>query len=467
MLQSPKSVRPDLHNPSLAGIRTLVVGLGRFGGGVGVTRWLVGQGAIVTVTDQADAGSLVEPLEQIAGLPISLRLGGHEACDLSQTDLVVVNPAVNKRKSDFFLEILRRKISWTTEMNLFCERCPAPVVGVTGSFGKSTTSAMLAHILEASSRTDTAVFSGVHLGGNIGRTLLADLPFIKPTEVVVLEMSNAQLEDIDRIDWGPAKAVVTNIFPHHLDRYENFEGYIQAKLNLVRAGGKNCPVVVGELHPLARRLLEEALDRDLSRLRPIEKSDPPVELRVPGDHNRVNADCVMSIARVMGLDEESVRTSLTSFRGLPHRLELVGMAGGVEFINDSKSTAPAATIIALEALRGKRGKLIAIVGGQKKDVPLEDCAMALARACREVICYGEAGPAFAKAVKEANAETLKRQNAEPIVSVAGGLAEAMSLAVSEARAGETVLFSPGAPSFDQYVNFTERGKHFAALVPNQ
>ena len=465
MLQPAKSTYSARQLPPLAGVRTLVVGLGRFGGGVGVTQWLVGQGAAVTVTDHADAASLAESLEQIAGLPVSLALGGHGACDLSQFDLVIVNPAVNKGKSDLFREILRRKISWTTEMNLFCERCPAPVVGVTGSFGKSTTSAMVAHVLEAGPG-ETAAFSEVHLGGNIGRSLLNDLPLIKDSDVVVLEMSNAQLEDIDRIDWGPAVAVITNLFPHHLDRYENFEGYIQAKLNLVRAGNGKCPVVVGELHPLARQLLEEAVEGDLSRLKPMEKSHPPVELLVPGDHNRVNADCVLTIAREMGLDEGAARVSLASFRGLPHRLELVAKAGGVDYINDSKSTAPAATIIALHSLGDRLGKLIAIVGGQKKDVPLDDCAKVLAQTCRTVICYGEAGPSFATAVRQASAEARKSQNAETNVSVADGLAEAMSLAVSEGRPGETVLFSPGAPSFDQYANFTERGKHFAALVPH-
>ncbi len=449
---------PTPQISSLAGIRVLVVGLGRFGGGVGVTQWLVRQGAVVTVTDQADANSLVDSLEAIAGLPITLCLGGHEACDLSQADLVVVNPAVIKNRSALFQEILRRKIPWTTEMNLFCERCPAPVVGVTGSFGKSTTCAMLAHVFEAMRQGGHAKFTGVHLGGNIGRSLLGDLPEVRMSDLVVLEMSNAQLEDIHRVAWEPAVAVITNLFPHHLDRYENFEGYIQAKLNLVRAGNGTCPVVFGEIDAQARPLLHEAVRGSVVRLNPVALLDWPVELSIPGAHNQANAACVMTVCHVMGLSDERVRDALKTFRGLPHRLEWVGSVRGVEYINDSKSTAPAATIIALDALREQKGKLIAIVGGQKKDVSLVDCAKALTQNCRTVICCGEAKSAFATALQMAST------NPESIAYQVNGVAEAVAIAAKEARPGETVLFSPGAPSFDQYVNFTERGKHFAALV---
>ena len=156
----------DGRSRTLKGLRVLVVGLGRFGGGVGVTRWLAGEGAVVTVTDQATPESLEESVAAIAGLGVTLHLGGHDPRDLDPTDLVVVNPAV--------------------EINLFCERCPAVVIGVTGSYGKSTTCAMLAAALRAACDT------GVYLGGNIGRSLLPDLPEMRGSDIVILEMSNAQ-----------------------------------------------------------------------------------------------------------------------------------------------------------------------------------------------------------------------------------------------------------------------------------
>ncbi|MDO8630012.1 MAG: UDP-N-acetylmuramoyl-L-alanine--D-glutamate ligase [Phycisphaerales bacterium] len=475
---------------SVAGVRVLVVGLGRFGGGVGVTRWLAEQGARVTVTDLADAASLAESLDAIAGLPVSLQIGGHDRCDLSTTDLAVINPAVHKSTSGLFAEILRRNIPWTTEMNLFCERCPAPVVGVTGSYGKSTTCAMLAEVLESNLRSRPALYTGVHLGGNIGRSLLNDLPTIRPTDVVVLEMSNAQLEDLPRISWAPAIAVITNIQPQHLDRHGSFEAYIGAKLNLVRPGGPAGPVIVGDLHSDAERLLTSVLRENRQRLVRVKSPAPPIELTLPGRHNQANAACVWTVCRAMSIDDAAIRAALREFRGLPHRLEHVRTVDGVRYINDSKSTAPAATMIAIEALLESEPRasvraelpppeprasaraapsvgvitpkpLILIVGGQRKDVPLAECAGSMARACRVVICYGQAGPAFAAAVRQTVGAS---PDSATTVHEVDDVPAAVHRARIEARSGDAVLFSPGAPSFDQYVNFTERGRHFVELV---
>ena len=460
---------------SLAGQRALVVGLGRFGGGVGVTRWLAEHHAAVTVTDQATHDTLAESVAAIADLPVTLHLGGHDERDLDTADLVVINPAVHKATSAFFQTIVRRGIPWTTEMNLFCERCPSRVIGVTGSYGKSTTCAMLAEVLEAARRAGDVTYTGVHLGGNIGRSLLSDLPNIQESDRVVLEMSNAQLEDLPRIDWAPDVAVITNLFPHHLDRYSSFADYAHAKLNITRHPAKTCPesrrnsqVVVGELHPNAEELLLTAVAGRRERLVHITPAGLPMELKVPGRHNQRNAECVLTVCRLLGLNEAVVRAGLRDFKGLPHRLEFIRTLDGVDYYNDSKSTAPAATVIALEALQRPT---VAIVGGQRKNVPLADCAKALARWCRVVICMGESGPAFAEAIKTVpctSSSELPHSCGgffdDRIVHVVEALPDAVRLAHAEAKPGEVVLFSPGAPSFDQHVNFTSRGRHFAELV---
>lgn len=452
----PRNPTTIAQLPSFAGVRALVVGLGRFGGGVGVTRWLAGQGATVTVTDQAAPDSLADSLAEVADLPLTLCLGGHDQCDLAATDLVVLNPAVQKSKSPLFREILRRDIPWTTEINLFCERCPAPVLAITGSFGKSTTCAMLAHVLEQVRDDLSAGYRTVHLGGNIGRSLLNDLSEIDPRDIVVLEMSNAQLEDINRIHWEPAIAAITNLVPHHLDRYDDFEGYAQSKLNLIRAGSGTCPVVFGQLDPRVQVWLGEAVGKRRDRLRPIPEIDP-IALRVPGRHNQINAACVMTIGRAMGLDSARIRDALGSFCGLPHRLEFVAEAGGVRYINDSKSTAPNATIIAIRALADESGSLVVIVGGQNKNVDFSECAECLARSARVVICCGESGPAFARAMGNAAGDS-------GVTHVVHGVAEAVATAARLARPGDTVLFSPGAPSFDHYLNYTKRGDDFRRHV---
>jgi len=482
---------------SFRGLRILVVGLGRFGGGVGVTKWLVRQGAIVTVTDQADESSLRESIAAIQDCNIRLRLGGHDLRDLDDADLVILNPAVNKSKSEFFQAIERRGIPWTTEMNLFCERCPTTVIGVTGTYGKSTTCAMLADALEACRtashvhatdhrrdadllgltgtvqdgfRLNAGRVTAVRLGGNIGKSLLGELDVIRETDLVVLEMSNAQLEDLSRIGWSPAVAVITNLFPHHLDRHGSFEAYIDAKLNILRGGnGDTRLAIIGELHPEAELHLEREKTKNLrgAEIRFVRVREPnqPIPLRVPGRHNAVNAACVETVCRELGCDGDAVRGALQSFQGLPHRLQYVRTIDGVNYVNDSKSTSPSATVVAVEAVDPP---IVLIVGGQKKDVSLTDFAEIAIRRCRAVICTGECGPDFARAMEDARRRlcrtTVVHAAIAPRIFEVTSLDAALSKAGECSRPGDVVLFSPGAPSFDQYGNFTERGDHFVRLV---
>ncbi|MEK6677408.1 MAG: UDP-N-acetylmuramoyl-L-alanine--D-glutamate ligase [Planctomycetota bacterium] len=438
--------------------RVLVIGLGRFGGGVGVTQWLARQGAIVTVTDQAPAATLDESIEAVANLGVTLHLGGHDLGDLNQTGLVVINPAVVKSRSEFFQEITRRNIAWTTEMNLFCERCPATVIGVTGSFGKSTTCAMLADALRACTDTKSAALQRVHLGGNIGYSLLNDLPNIAAIDLVVLEMSNAQLEDLPRIDWAPHTAVITNLYPHHLDRHGAFEAYVTAKLNVIGKSDQTRHIIAGDLHPKAEEWLTKRVhDHKVTR---VDMFDSVMELKVPGRHNQRNAACVLATCKTLGLAESTVRRALGEFRGLPHRLELVRRIDGVDYVNDSKSTAPSAIEAALECFDQP---IVAIVGGQKKDFSLDACANALAQRCRVVICVGESGPQFAAAFESAG-QTPQTGPHPLTVHRTNTLEDAIILARKHAHIGDVVLFTPGAPSFDRYANFTQRGDHFATIV---
>jgi len=434
---------------AFSGKRVLVQGLGRFGGGVGVSRWLASQGASVLISDRADAQSLSESMQDLADLDITYRLGANDPNDLQKVDLVIVNPAVDKRTCPFFAAAVQMGIPWTTEINLFCERCPAPVIGVTGTFGKSTTSAMLADAIMASGRR-------AWLGGNIGRSLLGDLGQIQASDLVVLELSSAQLEDLPRIGWVPQIAVITNLYPHHLDRYEGFEAYAGAKFNMIM-GGTSCanPVVVGHVTEPASTWLKQALDGNQSRMRPVKTSEPPLELVVPGKHNDANAECALEACRVLGIDETSVRRALGEFPGLPHRLELVRTVNDVRYINDSKSTSPTATITAVLSFDEP---LVLIVGGQNKHVPLDEMARAVDKRCRAIICVGENRADLFTAFRRGN-EVNK-----PACFEAENVEQGVSLSRSIAQPGDAVLFSPGAPSFDAYRNFTQRGDHFNRLV---
>ncbi len=453
--------------PDLGGKRALVVGLGRFGGGVGVTRWLVHKGASVVVTDNAPAESLSDSIQELADLDVVFHLGGHNTDDLDDIDLAILNPAIIKTRSEFVQEIMKRDIPWSTEMNLFCQQCKASIIAITGSYGKSTTCAMLNHVLRSCRDQGTANYTGVHLGGNIGRSLLMDLPKIKPTDLVVLEMSNAQLEDIPRINWSPDLAVMVNVWPHHLDRYDGFESYIQAKLNILGSHStvNATQLIVGDCDQDAEALIADRVKQWSIPTVKYKQADPPVQLQISGTHNQHNANCVLSIAQVLNLDKAMVRESLQTFRGLPHRMEFVQQIKGVDYINDSKSTSPAAILSALHCLQKP---LVVIIGGQhKQQVSFAECARELIRSCRAIICTGQTGTPWLRdlqgAIKDFS-ESASYEAIPPAIHQADDLEEALRRAKKEARTGDVVLYSPGAPSFDAYHNFAQRGEHFARLV---
>ncbi len=446
------------------GRRWLVWGLGRLGGGVGVARWLASQGAEVAVVDRAEPRTLSESVAALSDFPIRFHLGEEDFARLEGVAGVVVNPAVVPSKSAFFQEIVRRGLAWTTEINLFLERCPAPVIAVTGSYGKSTTSAMIAAILEGAA--DRGRDRRVFLGGNIGRSLLNELAALRRTDWVVMELSSAQLEHLPRIAFSPTAAVITNLHPHHLDRHETFEAYARAKLNILGADGEGRVLVLGpELSrelagtgtpSVLRRLLEERLDGSGVDVRATSGPDEPIEVRTPGRHNQVNAQVALATAAAVGIRAVEARRALATFGGLPHRLECVGRVDGVEYVNDSKATSPSGTRTALEAIRQP---VIAIVGGAAIDEPLEECVGVMLQRCRAVACLGETGRRFARAIRGG-----QPRGGELDLLEASQLEEAVAWAMDRARAGDVVLFSPGATSFDRYVNFEARGAHFKAIV---
>ena len=235
--------------PKLAGRKVTVVGLGHFGGGVGVSRWLCGQGARVTVTDAAPADKLADSVAQLSDLDVTFHLGGHEEKDFTRADLLVVNPAVPK-ELPLLAAARQAGVPRTSEINLFIQRCPARIVGITGSVGKSTTTAMIGDILRRRFTT--------HVGGNIGGSLLESLDRISPSDVVVLELSSFQLEDLPLIAVSPHLAVVTNLKPNHLDRHGTLEAYGEAKKNIFRFQAKDDVLVLNADDPPTAAWASEA-----------------------------------------------------------------------------------------------------------------------------------------------------------------------------------------------------------------
>jgi len=439
----------------------VVMGLGHFGGGIGVTRWLVQEGALVTVTDKATPDKLADSLNQVRHLPIKIHIGGHDPADLDGCDLLVVSPAIDKALSEFVQEAQRRDIRITSEMNLFLERCPARrIIGITGSAGKSTTTAMIGEILQGWAKSHHC--SRVWVGGNIGRSLLDDLEVIASDDIVVLELSSFQLEDMAELRWSPPFSVITNIEPNHLDRHGTLEAYADAKLNIIRYQRPDGLIFIQAGNgALAERVRQAGGAERLRRF----TFDPSFAecLQIPGRHNQENAAAAIAVARSVGVSDEWIRQGLKSFKGLPHRLEFVAERGGVRYYNDSKSTTPASTCLAVQAFDRP---VIVLVGGRDKQMPFNVMNKHLARGAKGVVCYGETGEKLRKEISEqVDIACRSGVGTTAKVSLAGNkLEEAIRQVQLMAEPGDVVVLSPACTSYDMFTSYEQRGEEFRRLV---
>ena len=426
------------------GKRVTVAGLGRFGGGIEVSRWLVAQGARVLVTDRDPAEKLAESVKKLDGLPIAFRLGEHRESDFTTTDLVVTSPAIPPHNQ--YLKAARDAgVPVTTEIRLFIERCPcARVVGVTGTKGKSTTTAMTGEILRTRFTT--------WVGGNIGGSLLSKLPEMTHDHVVVLELSSYMLEHLRPMRWSPRVAVVTMISPDHLEWHGSFETYVDAKLNLVRHQSPGDVTVLDGDDAHADTFARETRG-SVTRVRA--RDEEPFELALVGGHNQTNAQLAFAAAKALGVTREAASGALRAFRGLPHRLQVVCERDGVRYVNDSIATIPEAAIAANRAFPS--GTVIQIVGGYDKHLDMRDMCQTLARTCKAVLTIGALGPSLA-----AQARDVSDRRAD--IHECGDLWTALSTARHVASPGDVVLLSTGCASYDQFDNFEARGDAFAKLV---
>ncbi len=482
----------------VAGKRVTVMGLGRFGGGIGVTRWLAAQGADVLVTDLDPADKLRDSLAQVNDLvergSVALRLGEHNVADFTTCDIVVANPAVPKPWDNRFLRAAAAAgVPVTTEVRLVVERLPwwsgspsrmpasgkGGVIGITGSAGKSTTTSMVAHILRRVLQEGR-----VYMGGNIGGSLLGELGSINDTDWVVLELSSAMLywlgEGVgfsEARGWSPSVAVLTNILPNHIDWHGDFAHYARSKQGIfafqrpgdvaIESVGSTSASPVQRYSAAAKGPVTIVrVDADSVR----DALPPTLNLRVPGEHNRVNA-LVASTAVAAALARESggkegrinpravgnAAALLADFRGLPHRLEFVGEFAGVKCYNDSKCTTPEAALLAVaafEPLPG-RARIHLIAGGYDKGSDLTPVAN-LAPTIARMYTIGKTGPTIAAAGRDAG-------GGDRVVEC-GTLERAVAAAMASGKPGDVLLLSPACASWDQFTNFEERGKLFARLV---
>jgi UDP-N-acetylmuramoylalanine--D-glutamate ligase len=423
--------------------RVTVAGLGRFGGGISVARWLCQRGATVLVTDLEPADKLTESIRQLAGLPIEFILGGHRESDFSNCDLVVTSPAIPP-DNQYILAAKHSGVPVTTEIRLFIERCPCPIVAVTATKGKSTTTALLGKML--ATRCTTWV------GGNIGGSLLFDLPQIKADDIAVLELSSYMLEYLHDMRFAPRIALVGMITQDHLKWHGGLDRYIDAKRNIVRF---QSPSDFAILNGENETTLSFAQHTPAKVSTYSHVSSPRFKMRLAGAHNQLNAQGAFAAARILGVTWDQAQKAIEDFGGLPHRLELVHEADGIQYVNDSIATIPEAAVAALDSF--SPGHVIQIVGGYNKQLDMSSLCNALATRAKTVLCIGTLGKSICDSVQSTSDNPGKAEFCDT-------LEVAMRRARQLANTGDIVLLSTGCASFDQFPNFEKRGEAFTKLA---
>lgn len=459
-----KNMYPQFKNKKIT-----VMGLGLFGGGVGVAKFLARHGAHVTVTDLRDTAELSQSISQLEGFPITYKLGGHFEEDFINTDMVIVNPAVPQNSK--FLQIARSNhISVDTEINIFLKLCPAPIIGITGSNGKSTTTTLTGRILQQAART-------TWIGGNIGISLLSHLEEIKSQEIVVLELSSFQLKEFHAIKKSPQVSIVTNISPNHLDRHKDMNDYIQAKKGIIlhqkpedytilnyddmelRNWEKECK---GQVlwYSTKHTLKNGAFIKGENIVLSINGKDISIpctsRVKLPGIHNLQNILAASCAAYLAGASERHIEKAVTTFTGLEHRLEFVREIHGIQYYNDSKATTPESAIAAITAFQAP---VVLIAGGYDKGSSFERLAEICARYTKSVILIG-------KTAEKINGLILKKIDLKkvPTIHITDNFREAFQKANAIAKRGDIVLLSPACASYDMFTNYEERGRLFKDMV---
>ncbi len=467
---------------NFAGMRATIIGLAREG--TALARFLAEQGAQVTVSDLKGAEELAESIAALEGLPIRYALGGHPSEILDGADALFVSPGV-PLDAPIVAEARRRGMPISSETRLFVELCPAPIIGVTGSSGKTTTVSLIGEMLK---------LDGLRtwVGGNIGRPLIGHLKEIEPTDRVVMELSSFQLElfaasgNLGFGHWplgfegiSPHIAAILNITPDHLDRYPSMEAYIEAKKNIVRYQREDDVAVLSYDDPVCRFIAEECpgqvlffsrnaeLDRGaflrdgelVLRLGERGRRICSVgEIKLPGWHNVSNILAACVLAGLAGASVEAMSHVARTFKGVEHCLEFVRELSGVRYYNDSTATTPSRVVAALESFDAP---IILLAGGRDKHLPWDEMAKLTLRKVRHLVLFGEAAPIIERAIQGARG---KMQDARCKMHKCTTLEEAVEMAAREAQAGDVVLLSPGGTSFDSFRDFAERGERFKELV---
>jgi len=444
-----------------------VLGLGRFGGGIAAVEFLARRGAHITVIDAKTEDALSDSMHQLKSYPgIIYKLGSADT-QLPETDVLVANPAIPPDHR-LLKSARERQIPVTSEIELFWEFNPGRVIGVTGSNGKSTTTAMIHAIIKDSG-------ASCWLGGNIGVSLLPVIEQIQSDDWVILELSSFQLEALNRIQASPQIGVVTNFSPNHLDWHQTVAHYRHAKQTLFRWQTKSDFAVINADDPdlqnwpccgnIAQFGADSSLkpdvlaDRNGFNISGQKQSFQPL-IQVPGMHNRMNAAAAIVACRCAGIDTATIQKGLEAFQGLPHRLQFIGEYQNRRFYNDSLATTPESAICALDAF--ENSPIILLAGGSDKKVDLTGFANTILKRTKATALMGETGPVLSETLRQL--KTDSNENGLALISQPQhSFQDAFDWAFQQSAPGDVILLSPGCASYGWFSSFVERGERFTEL----
>ena len=437
-------------------LQTLIVGLGKTG--LSCVRYLAAQGESCVVTDtRSQPPGLNELLNEYPDMPV--HLGGFRDDDFASAQRIVLSPGISL-KDKYVNSALQRGAEVLGDIELFARRVTAPVVAITGTNGKSTVTTLLAEMAKAAGRK-------VRAGGNLGLPALALLDN-GATDLYVLELSSFQLETTHSLN--AVAAVVLNITPDHMDRYDSIDAYTQTKATVYNGDGvmviNTDDTAVSKMVQPHRECIRFGLTTPATGEFGIinqsgqaylafgsEKLLACSELKIPGRHNQSNALAALALGYAINLDMPAMLKTLREFKGLSHRSEWVAEQNGVRWFNDSKATNVGATIAALQ---GMPSPLILIAGGDGKSADFSELHDVIASHTREVILLGRDADSIEQVIN----------NAVP-VHRATDMHDAVKIAQAIAKPGDSVLLSPACASFDMYSNYMQRGDDFVRVVQQE
>lgn len=430
--------------------KILVMGLGIQGGGLGLVNFLSQFTDNIRVTDLKSETELKTSLKKISCKNISYTLGKHLESDFLWADIIIKGPSV-KWDNQFVQFALKNNREVLMEMSIFFEFCPAKIIGITGTRGKSTTTHMSFGLIKKAIDDKLLNFNKVYLAGNVaGISTIELLNNVTKNDLVVLELSSWQLSGLSSIKKSPWISIFTNIFPDHFNYYLDETDYLNDKKNIYLYQLKNDYLI-------ANYSLKSIVQKDNPQTNVIffeKKSLLNEDFILQGDHNKENIAAVIELAKILKINDSYTKEYLKSFKGLSFRQEKIAEINGIDVINDTTSTTPIATEVAIDAYKSRN--IILILGGMSKSLPLGNLLDKIDQYVKKIVLISGT---FTDEILPFLDEN-KLINKKSLLS----LTEAFDLALKSATQGDIILFSPGATSFNMFKNEFHRGEEFSRIV---